>query len=314
MAEQSIANENQKKKTSTLKSKQKRNQIMWAWILIAPTFIGLLVLNIIPVILTVVMSFQNVNLLGDSTFIGLQNYSHLLQDPEFWQTLRNTLLYAAIQVPITVVIATVLAALLNTRIKGLSFYRTLYFLPMLAAPAAVAMVWRWLYNSEYGLINQILQLFGLEGNIAWLSDPNVVLWSLIIVGIWSNIGYNMILLLAGMQEIPSTYYEAATLAGANKRQQFIHITLPLLSPQLFFVIVTSLITSLQVFDLVYLLFDRTNPALRNVQSLSYMFYHESFVLGARGYGATIAIILVILISILTYVQFKLQKRWVHYGA
>jgi len=152
----------------------------------------------------------------------------------------------------------------------------------------------------------------MEGTIQWLSDPNVILWSLIIVGIWSNIGYNMILLLAGLQEIPRNYYESATLAGANKFQQFFHISLPLLTPQLFFVVVTSMITSLQQFDLVYLMFDTTNPALRNVQTLSYMFYDESFVLGDKGYGAAIAIILVILISILTYVQLKFQDRWVHY--
>jgi multiple sugar transport system permease protein len=309
MAEQTT--NHSKKKNSGL-SNRKKNMTMWAWILIAPTFIGLLVLNIIPVFLTGIMSFQSVSTFGESFFVNIQNYIRLFQDIEFWQSLRNTLLYAAIQVPITVVIATLLATLLNTRIKGLSFYRTFYFMPMLAAPAAVAMVWRWLLNSEFGLVNQILQFFGMSGTIQWLSDPNVILWSLILVGIWSNIGYNMILILAGLQEIPKNYYESATLAGANKFQQFFHITLPLLTPQLFFVVVTSMITSLQQFDLVYLMFDTTNPSLRNVQTLSYMFYDESFVLGDKGYGAAIAIILVILISILTYVQLKFQDRWVHY--
>lgn len=293
-------------------SESQRNMTMWAWILIAPTFIGLLVLNIIPVFTTGMLSFQKVSTFGESIFIGIQNYMRLFQDMEFWNSLRNTLLYAFIQVPITIVIATILAVLLNTKVKGLSFYRTLYFMPMLAAPAAVAMVWRWLLNSQFGLVNQLLQLFGLSGSIQWLSDPNVILWSLITVGVWSNIGYNMILLLAGLQEIPKTYYESATLAGANKFQQFWHISLPLLTPQLFFVTVTSIITSLQVFDLVYLMFDTTNPALIKAQTLAYMFYNESYVLGDQGYGAAIAIILVVLISILTFVQLKFQDRWVHY--
>lgn len=309
MTERTVNTSKPKKKKKTQRQK---DMIKWAWILIAPTFIGLLVLNIIPVLLTGIMSFQSVSTFGESFFVDIQNYIRLFQDIEFWQSLRNTLLYALLQVPITVIIATILAVLLNTKIKGLSFYRTFYFMPMLAAPAAVAMVWRWLLNSEFGLINQILQFLGMEGTIQWLSDPNIILWSLIIVGIWSNIGYNMILILAGLQEIPKNYYESATLDGANKFQQFFHISLPLLTPQLFFVVVTSMITSLQQFDLVYLMFDTTNPALRNVQTLSYMFYDESFVLGDKGYGAAIAIILVILISILTFVQLKYQDRWVHY--
>lgn len=293
-------------------SQRQKNMAIWAWILVAPTFIGLLVLNIVPVFITGGMSFQNVSTFGESTFIAFQNYIRLFQDTEFWNSLQNTLLYAFLQVPITVVIATILAVLVNTKMKGVTFYRTLYFMPMLAAPAAVAMVWRWLFNSEFGLVNQMLQFFGFNGAIQWLSDPHVILWSLIIVGVWSNIGYNMILLLAGLQEIPKTYYESAMLEGANKFQQFFHISLPLLTPQLFFVVVTSLITSLQVFDIIYLMFSTTNPALRNVQSLAYMFYNESFVLGDQGYGAAIAIILVVLISILTYVQLKFQDRWVHY--
>jgi multiple sugar transport system permease protein len=310
MAEQSTTKKFKKNKKR--KSARQKDMIKWAWVLIAPTFIGLLVLNIIPVFITGVMSFQSVSTFGESLFIGFQNYIRLFQDIEFWSSLKNTLLYAFIQVPATVVIATILAVLLNSKMEGLSFYRTLYFMPMLAAPAAVAMVWRWLFNSQFGLVNQILQFFGMSGSIQWLSDPNVIIWSLIIVGIWSNIGYNMILVLAGLQEIPKTYYESATLAGANKFQQFFHISLPLLTPQLFFVVVTSLITSLQVFDLVYLMFSNTNPSLINVQTLAYMFYNESFVLGDQGYGAAIAIMLVILISILTFIQLKFQDRWVHY--
>jgi len=294
------------------KKTSKRNMMFWGWLLIAPTAIGLLVLNIIPVFSTLLMSFQNVSTLGTSTFVGLENYMRMFSDSDFWKSLSNTLIYALVQVPVTVILSTLAAVLLNTKARGVEVYRTIYFLPMIAAPAAVAMVWRWLFNSEYGLINMILQSLGMTEPIQWLSDPNVVLWSVIIVGIWSNIGFNMILLLAGLQEIPKEYYEAATVDGASKARQFFQITLPLLTPQLFFVVVTSIISALQVFDVIFVMFDQTNPALSNVQSLVFMFFHESFVLKDKGYGSAVVIVLVVIIMIVTVFQLIAQKKWVTY--
>lgn len=294
------------------KLNNKRNMMFWGWILIAPTLIGLLVLNIFPVFQTVYLSFHNVSTFGQSTFIGLKNYIDMFNDINFWKSLSNTLMYAGIQVPITVVLSTLAAVLLNTKIKGLSVYRTLYFLPMIAAPAAVAMVWRWLFNSQYGLINIIMESLGFDGNVQWLSDPNLVLWAVIIVGIWSSIGYNMILLLAGLQEISKDYYEAATMDGASKLRQFFQITLPLLTPQLFFVLVTSIISALQVFDVIFVMFDVTNPSLTSVQSLVYLFFHESYVLNDKGYGSAVIIVLVLIIMIITAIQLVGQKKWVNY--
>nr|WP_092480461.1 sugar ABC transporter permease [Desemzia incerta] len=291
--------------------KKNRNTYLWGWLLIAPTAIGLIVLNIIPVFQTLLMSFQNVSTFGTSTFVGLDNYVKMFSDAEFWQSLRNTLVYTVIQVPLTVILSTIAAVLVNTKIKGVGIYRVIYFLPMIAAPAAVAMVWRWLYNSEFGLINTILGYFGLE-NVQWLSDPNVVLWSIIIVGIWSNIGYNMILLLAGLQEIPQEYYEAATVDGAGKIRQFFQITVPLLTPQLFFVLVTSVISALQIFDIIFIMFDVTNPSLNKAQSLVYMFFNESFVLNDKGYGSAVVMVLVVIIMCITAIQLIAQKKWVTY--
>lgn len=298
--------------TKKAKLNNKRNMMFWGWILIAPTLIGLLVLNIFPVIQTVYLSFHSVSTFGQSTFIGLDNYIAMFSDADFWQSLSNTLLYAGIQVPVTVVLSTLAAVLLNTKIKGLSVYRTLYFLPMIAAPAAVAMVWRWLFNSQYGLINLMIESLGFNANIQWLSDPDLVLWAVIIVGIWSSVGYNMILLLAGLQEISKDYYEAATMDGASKLRQFFQITLPLLTPQLFFVLVTSIISALQVFDVIFVMFDVTNPSLSSVQSLVYVFFHESYVLNDKGYGSAIIIILVLIIMVITLIQLLGQKKWVNY--
>lgn len=307
-----MATQVETKKVSNHRNREKRENRNWGWFLIAPTLIGLLILNIIPVIQTFFMSFQNVSAFGTSTWEGMDNYVRMMGDPEFWMSLRNTLTYGLIQVPITVILSTISAVLVNQRIKGAQIYRTIYFLPMIAAPAAVAMVWRWMYNSEYGLINNFLRALGFSGNINWLSDPKVVIWSLIIVGIWSAVGYNMILLLAGLQEIPKSYYEAADLDGAGPFKQFFHITLPLLTPQLFFVVVTSVINAFQVFDLIFVMFDVTNPALNYVQSLVYKFYHEAFYLNDKGYGAAIVIVLVLLIGIVTIIQLIGQKKWVHY--
>lgn len=301
-----------KSKKTSHKNREKRSMLFWGWVLIAPTLIGLLVLNIIPMIQTFVMSFQNVSTFGESAWVNFDNYVRLMGDPKFWQALRNTLLYGLIQVPITVILSTVAAVLLNQKIKGVQVYRVIYFLPMIAAPAAVAMVWRWMYNSEYGLINTILGSLGFSGNIEWLYNPNLVIWSLIIVGIWSSVGHNMILLLSGLQEISTTYYEAADLDGAGPVRQFFSITLPLLTPQLFFVLVTSIISAFQVFDLIYVMFDETNIALSHVESLAYLFYEHTFVLDDKGYGAAIVIVLVILIMIVTAIQLVGQKKWVNY--
>ncbi|HLR92494.1 MAG TPA: sugar ABC transporter permease [Atopostipes sp.] len=286
--------------------------MFWGWGLIAPTLIGLLVLNIIPMIQTFVMSFQNVSTFGESTWVHFDNYIRMFGDPKVWQSLKNTLLYGLVQVPITVILSTLAAVLVNQKIKGVQVYRVIYFLPMIAAPAAVAMVWRWMYNSEYGLINTFLKFLGFSGNVEWLYNPSVVIWSLIIVGIWSSVGYNMILLLSGLQEIPKSYYEAADLDGAGPIRQFFSITLPLLTPQLFFVLVTSIISAFQVFDLIYVMFDDTNIALSHVESLAYLFYDHTFVLDDKGYGAAIVIVLVALIMIVTVIQLVGQKKWVNY--
>ena len=307
-----VAVHNQVKTRKSFKvNKKNLNEWMWGYILVAPTIIGLLVLNIIPVIQTFVLSFQKTGDFGVNTWAGLDNYKRLLTDPDIIQATLNTFGYAIIVVPATVVLSLVVAVLLNQKIKGKGFYRVLYFLPMVAAPAAISMVWRWLFNSEFGLINYLLSFIGLEGP-QWLTDPNVALISIAIVGIWSAIGYNMVLLLAGLQEIPKDYYEAASIDGASPIRQFFSITLPLVSPTMFFVVVTSIISAFQVFDTIFMMIDKTSMALEKTQSLVYLFYQHSFVVNDKGYGSAIVMLLLAFIMIITVVQLKVQKKWVHY--
>ena len=292
-------------------SNAKYNEWMWGYLLVAPTIIGLIILNLIPVFETLILSFQKTGDFGAHTWAGLENYKRLLSDPAVWQATGNTLKYAIIVVPITVALSLIVAVLLNQKIKGKSLYRVIYFLPMVAAPAAVAMVWKWLFNSEFGLINYLLQLVGIQGP-QWVSDPNFALIAITIVGIWSAIGYNMILLLAGLQEIPKDYYEAASIDGAGPIRQFFTITLPLVSPTMYFVVVTSIISAMQVFDTIFMMIDKTSMALESTQSLVYLFYQHSFTVNDKGYGSAIIMLLLAIIMIITFIQSKVEKKWVHY--
>ncbi|WP_416387152.1 carbohydrate ABC transporter permease [Defluviitalea raffinosedens] len=280
---------------------------------ILPTVIGLIILNIIPIFRTLYQSFFKTGAFGKGNiFVGLENYRKMFNDEAVWQALINTFKYAIVEVPFSIAIALVLAVLLNREIKGRTIYRTTYFLPMVAAPAAIAMVWRWLYNSEFGLINHILNSLGLP-SVNWISDPKIAYISIAIVGIWSVIGYNMVLFLAGLQEIPTDYYEAAEIDGASAVKQFFSITIPLISPTMFFVTVTRVIAALQVFDSIYMMIGITNPALYKTQSLVYLFYKYSFVEYNRGYGSAIVMLLLAIIMIITAIQVICQKKWVNYN-
>lgn len=294
-------------------TKQSRNETIWGWAFILPTLIGLLILNIIPIFSTIYQSFFKTGAFGKGNiFIGIDNYKTMFGDSKVWQALWNTFKYALMEVPVSIMIALVLAVLLNRKMRGRSVYRTIYFLPMVAAPAAVAMVWRWLYNSDFGLLNHLLNSVGLK-SVNWISNPKIALISVAVVGIWSVIGYNMVLFLSGLQEIPADYYEAASIDGASPIRQFISITIPLILPTMFFVLITRVIAALQVFDVVYMMIDKANAALPKTQSLVYLFYQYSFEQGNKGYGSAIVVLLLIIIMIITIFQNIAQKKWVFYN-
>ncbi len=215
-------------------------------------------------------------------------------------------------VPVTIIFGLLLAVMLNQKIKGKTVFRAIYFLPMVVAPAAVAMVWKWLFNTDFGIINQVLKALHLPYEINWISNSKTALLACAIVTIWSSVGYDAILLLSGLQGISKTYYEAARIDGATLFQQFRKITLPLVSPTLFFVLIMRVMSSLKVFDIVYMMIEKTNPAIRSTETILYNFYQETFVKNNKGYGAAIVVWSVVIISVITLIQFIGQKKWVTY--
>lgn len=279
----------------------------WGYLMIAPTILGLLILNAYPFLQTVILSFTNAKAFGNYQFVGLKNYIHMFTSEEFLRATWNTLLFCILTVPVGVFLALIIAILLNAKIRGKVVFRAIFFLPMVVAPAAVAMVWKWMFNSEYGIINTIFHT-----DINWITNPNIVIITVAIVAIWSALGYDAVLLLSGIQNISKSYYEAASLDGCTKLQQFRYITMPMVSPTLFVVLIMRLMASLKVYDLLYMMVGEGNPALSKAQSLIYLFYRESFISGNRGYSSAIVIWTVILIGIVTALQFIGQKKWVNY--
>ena len=280
--------------------------------MVMPTVIGLMILNIYPLLRTVYMSFFKSGAFGKWTFVGLDNYIKMFQSASFWTITKNTLVFMVLTVPVTVIFGLIIAVLLDQKIKGKTVFRAIYFLPMVVAPAAVAMVWKWLFNSEYGIINTVLSALHLPSDINWIADPKTALLTCAIVTIWSSVGYDAILLLSGLQSISRTYYEAARIDGATGFQQFRKITVPLVSPTLFFVLMMRVMSSLKVFDIVYMMIEKTNPAIRSAETILYNFYQETFVKNNKGYGSALVVWCVILIAAITIIQFIGQKKWVTY--
>lgn len=289
-----------------------RDSGWWATLMLFPAVVGLGVFEIWPTIQTIYYSFTSWGAFGGHTFSGLTNYTELVGDADVGHAIINTVILTGITL-LGVPLAVLTAALLSQPgLRGVTIYRTLYFLPVVTLPAAVALTWKFLYNGDYGMINYLLSLVGINGPY-WLSDPQTVIFAIGAVAVWGSIGYNMVILLAGIQGIPRDYYEAAELDGASRLSQFRYITVPLLTPTIFFIVVISVINALQTFDLVFLMVGPTNPAITQAQTIVYLFYQNGFAQHDGGYAAAIAVLLLILTLILTAVQFRLQRRWVHYG-
>lgn len=289
----------------------KKKDWIAAYIFIAPVTIGLIIFYIWPFIQNVWFSFNDVNKFNIATFNGIENYKQLIADDEVWRTFGNTLKYVVITVPVGLFLSIVIAALLNAKIKGKSIYRTLYFLPSVTMSAAVAMVWKWIYNEQMGILNEGIKAAGGTGH-GWLTDPHTALYCIMLVGLWMTVGYNMIILLAGMQGISQSYYEAAALDGAGPFAQFFKITIPMLTPTIFFVMVTSIISGFQVFDTIYMMIGKTSPAYDSTQTVVMLFYRTAFDYGYKGYAAAISILIFLVIMLVTVVQLWGQKKWVNY--
>ena len=279
--------------------------------MIAPALLGLGVFYLGPFVSTFVKSFMNVPVFGGGTFTGVDNYSQAAQRRRLLAGARNSALYTGL-VLLGIPIAIVLAALIEQVVRGRAVYRVLFFLPVVTLPVAVGMVWRFMLNGDFGILNYLLSLVGIPGQY-WVADARFTIYAFAVVGIWMGLGVNLIILGAGLQSIPAELYEASALDGATRVRQFFSITLPLLSPSVFFVTVLTTISALQMFDLVFVMLGRVNnTAIDGSKTIVYLFYEAAFVQFRQGYGAAIAIVLLIIIMLATAIQFRLQKRWVNY--
>ena len=281
----------------------------WALAFLAPTLIGLAVLSAGPILATLAISLTKWDLLTPPQVTGIDNYVDLLSDDRFIKALRNTFFYTIVSVPLGMAIALGLAVALNQRIRGIAFIRTAYFLPVVTSTIAIALVWQWIYSADSGLLNQVLGLVGIPSQ-KWLSDPTLAMPSIIAMSIWQGLGVNVIIFLAGLQAIPTELLDAASVDGAARWARFRWVTLPLLTPALFFTGVLSLIGSFQVFDQVFVL-AKPKPTDATI-TVVYFIYENGFKFFKMGYASAASWILFLIVAFFTAIYFWSQKRWVHY--
>ena len=277
----------------------------WIALFVAPSMIGMLLFVIGPIIASAVLTFFEWDLLTDPRFIGLDNYRRLIHDDEVWAALRHTLTFIIGYVPSVMVLALLLAIALNAKLKGLSALRTAFFLPVVSSWVAVALLWSWLFNPRYGLINYGLGKIGIDGP-QWLFDKDWAMPAIIITSVWKDLGFVMVLFLAGLQAIPGDVYEASSLDGAGKVMQLRTITLPLLAPTIFFVSIISIINSFQVFPQVWVMTEG-GPAGSTTVIVERVVKH-AFSYGEMGYAATISWVLFALVFAVTVIQLQVQRR------
>jgi multiple sugar transport system permease protein len=280
------------------------------YVFLAPALIVIGVFFLLPVLAALILSLTDFDIYavadaGNARFVGLANYVRLLQTHDFWIALRNTLYFALVGGPLTIATALAAALLLNNKlVRFRSFFRTVFFAPFVTTLVAVAIVWRYLYHPQYGLLNYVLGWFGVHP-IDWLGDPVWAMPAIILMAVWKNFGYNMLIFIAGLQAIPDDLYEAAHLDGAGAWQRFRHVTLPMLGPTLVFVAVITMIGYFQLFAEPYVM-TRGGP-LRSTTSLVLLMYEEGFRWWRMGYAAALAFALFLVIMAATLVQLRLQR-------
>lgn len=297
-----------------MRKRKFKQEWFWAYVFIAPMVIGTLIFGIVPILYSAGLSLMKWDGLGEKTFNGLTNFVNLMKDEKFRYEIRNTLVYTIAVVPITLMLSLGVANLLNKGLQATGFFRVIYFLPNIVMPVAVAMVWRFLLNSKVGLVNVFLRVLHLP-TPGWISDPKYIMASLVIISVWSGVGYNAIIMLAGLQGISPSLYESARLDGASSIRIFWKITFPLLSPTLFFLTTMSIMNSMRAFDIIYTFIgkaDQGGPIVDASRTVVFGIYDKAFKFLNMGGASAEAMILFFMIAVITVVQFKLQDRWVFY--
>ena len=291
------------------KSKLEKSRNRWGIVFILPQLISLVCLGIIPIVIAFVLGFFDWNGFSAPVFTGFQNFKAVFTDPDTGIAIKNTLVYSVIYVPCSIVLSLGLAMLLN-KAWGKMFYRAVFFLPQIVTSVGIAVVWSWIYQPQFGILNMILRFFGIEGK-EWLRDPSTAMGAVIVMSIWWGLGYNIVLFLAGLQNVPRTYVEAAKIDGANERQVFFNITVPLISPTTLLVTITTMINAFQVFDQMFLL-TSGGPA-KKTYTMAIHIYQTAFKSYELGKASTAALILFFVVVAVSVIQFKLSDKWVHYG-
>jgi multiple sugar transport system permease protein len=287
----------------------RRDEAVWGLAMVAPMMIGWAIFFLVAFVASFGVSLTNWKLLGAPSYVGIDNYARLASDQQFLSSIGNTVRLALLYVPLELLVGISLAVALNRRVRFRNVYRAIFFLPLLTMPVASATVWRWLYDPTYGLINAGLEAVGLSGQ-PWLADPVLAMPSVVLMSVWNGVGRDMVIFLAGLQAIPRDLYEAAEVDGASRWQTFRKITIPLLTPTTFFVVVVSTIASLQVFDAIYVM---TNGGPANAtRTVVFTVWEEAFRNYRIGNASAMTWVLFAFILGFTLLQFRAQRRWVHY--
>lgn len=280
------------------------SQTSAAWIFVFPALLGMLIFIIIPIFFSFGLSFAKWDLLNPIQFVGLDNYKEIFTEPLFGKILLNTVVFALATSFFGVIIPLIIAAIMNSKIRGTDFFKTAYFLPFITPMIVIGIVWEWIFDPNIGLLNKVLQV-----HINWLYDPHWAMPALIIVSVWKLIGYNMIIFLSGFSGISNSMFEAAKIDGANPVETFFYVTIPLLSPTIFFVVIITAVSSFQVFDLIYLM--TQGGPLDSTNVLVYAIYKNAFEYFNAGKASAIAYVLFVIILVLTLLQWNMRKKLVY---
>ena len=288
-----------------MKRREARNFYLYT----APWLIGFFVLTLYPIVYSFYLMFTDMNLTGVGKFIGLENLKYAFtDDPLFIKAFINTLKYVVMFVPSSIILAFFVALLLSKKVKGLGFFRTAFYIPYITSGVAVTILWGWIYQKDYGIINYVLSLFGIKG-VNWLGDKNIAMISIVILSLWT-IGNNIIIMLAGIQDIPQSYYESAQIDGAGSIRQIFSITLPLCTPTIYFNLIVTIIAAFQVFQQPLIL---TNGGpLNSTYTAAIHMYNNGFLYGKMGYASMMAWSLFVVIMVITLVVISTSKYWVFY--
>ena len=282
------------------------------YLFLLPWLIGLVVIVAGPMFASLYLSFTNYSLIQAPEWVGLDNYVRMLDDPRLHKSISVTFIYVIVGVPLQLAVALAIAMLLNEGMKGLAFYRSIFYLPsMLGASVAIAVLWRQMFEVD-GLVNQVLRLIGIPATTSWIADPQWALWTIILLHVWT-FGSPMVIFLAGLRQIPGMYYEAASVDGASRWAQFRKITLPLLSPIIFFNLVLQIINAFQSFTQAYVVSNGTGGPADETLFYTLYLYQRGFVQFQMGYAAAMAWLLVVIIAVFTAINFFASKYWVFYG-